>query len=279
MGKIDLHVHTTASDGSLTPTQAVCEAARNGVYLLGIADHDCTDGVREAEQAGRSNGITVIPAVELSVGSGPREIHVLGYYLEVEQAELQDALALLRDARDTRNDRIVQRLRELGAPIDLERVKEIGGDGSVGRPHIAYALVEAGHVSSIGEAFGRFLARGKPGYVGRDRLSPAEASEVIIAAGGLPVLAHPAKIGPRAAIEEILDQGMRGVEVYHSDHNDVNSQMLLALAKERGLVVTGGTDSHGPLADRPLVIGNLDIPDWVGEQFLQHAPKAWSEAR
>lgn len=279
MGKIDLHVHTTASDGSLTPSQVVREAANSGVYLLGIADHDCTDGVREAEQAGRSSGIAVIPAVELSVGSGPREIHVLGYWIDVEQAELQAALARLRSARDTRNDRIVQRLRELGAPIDLERVKEIGGDGSVGRPHIAYALVEAGHVSSIGEAFGRFLARGKPGYVGRDRLSPAEASEVIIAAGGLPVLAHPAKIGPRAAIEEILDQGMRGVEVYHSDHNDVNSQMLLALAKERGLVVTGGTDSHGPLADRPLAIGNLDIPDWVGEQFLQHAPKAWSEAR
>ncbi len=279
MGKIDLHVHTTASDGSLTPTEVVREAANNGVHLLGIADHDCTDGVKEAEQAGRELGLAVVPAVELSVGSGPREIHVLGYYLEVEQSELQACLSRLRTARDTRNDRIIQRLRELGAPISLARVKEIAGDGSVGRPHIAQALVEAGHVSSISEAFSRFIARGRSAYVGRDRLSPAEASEVILAAGGLPVLAHPAKIGGRTAIAEILDQGMKGIEVYHTDHDDRDAEMLLALAKERDLLVTGGSDSHGPHSDRPLTIGNVDIPAWVGEEFLKHAPTSWNARR
>lgn len=276
---MDLHVHTTASDGTLSPSAAVAEAVRQGVSLLAISDHDTTAGIREAEEAAGERGITLVPGVELSVGSGEREIHVLGYFVDPEHEELGAALSRVRDARNTRNERILARLAELGAAVDPERVREIAGGESVGRPHIARALVEAGHVSSQGEAFGRYLARGKPGYVGRDRLSPEEAVEVIRAAGGIPVLAHPAKIGPRQVIEPILDAGMEGVEAYHSDHAPKDVEMLLAIAEERGLLVTGGTDSHGPHSEKPVAIGSVEIPDWVGEQVLERAPQHWRQGR
>ena len=274
--RLDLHVHTTASDGTLSPSAAVRSAQANGVAILGIADHDTTEGLREAQEAANGTGLVLVPGVELSVGQGARETHVLGYFVDPDEPELQVVLETLRGARDGRNEGIVQRLKELGAPISLDRVKQISGGGSVGRPHIAKALVEAGHVSSEGEAFGRYLARGKPGYVGRERLSPAEAAVAIRKSGGIPVLAHPAKLGARRVIEGILDQGMGGIEVYHSDHTDADAEMLLALARERDLVVTGGSDSHGPHSDRPIEIGSLDIPEWVGEELLTHAPKTWS---
>ena len=276
---IDLHVHSTASDGILSPSSVVAEAAAHDVWLLSITDHDTTDGIREARTAAAQAALTLVPGVELSVGAEEHEIHVLGYFIDLDNRPLQDILRTLRGARDLRNERIVARLRELGAPIDLERVKEIAGEGSVGRPHIAKALVEAGHCASTGEAFGRYLARGKPGYVGRERLSPAEAAQAIRQAGGIPVLAHPGKLGHRRRIEEIVDMGMAGVEAYHSDHVEMDVELILDIAKARNLLVTGGTDSHGPHPDRPVEIGSLDIPEWVGEQFLSRAPQGWAQSR
>jgi len=276
---IDLHVHSTASDGILSPADVVAQAAAHGVWLLAIADHDTTDGIREARAAAAAAEITLIPGVELSVGAEEHEIHVLGYFIDLDHQPFQAVLRTLRGARDLRNERIVARLRELGAPIDLERVKEIAGAGSVGRPHLAQALIEAGHCASMGEAFGRYLARGKPGYVGRERLGPAEAAQAIRQAGGIPVLAHPGKLGQRRRIEAIVDTGMEGVEAFHSDHVEKDVELILDIAKARNLLVTGGTDSHGPHPERPIEIGSLDIPDWVGEQFLSRAPLGWAESR
>lgn len=276
---IDLHVHSAASDGVLSPADVVAAAAARDVWLLSIADHDTTDGVPEALAAAAKAGITLVPGVELSVGEEQHEIHVLGYFIDLENQPLQSALRTLRGARDVRNERIVARLKELGAPIDMARVREIAGDGSVGRPHIARALVEAGHCSSIGEVFGRYLARGKPGYVGRERLDPGEAAQVIRQAGGIPVLAHPGKIGARRTIEEIVDMGMEGLEAFHTDHVATDVELILDIAKSRDLIVTGGSDSHGPHPERPVEIGGLDIPEWVGEQFLSHAPQGWSQSR
>ena len=278
-GRVDLHIHTTASDGTLSPTAAVRAALANGVSLLGVADHDTTEGIREAEWEAKDTGLVLVPGVELSVGQEAKEIHVLGYFVDPDERSLQAALETLRGARDLRNERILARLKEIGVPVSRERVHEISGGGTLGRPHIAKALVEAGHVSSESEAFRRFLARGKPGYVGRERLSPAEAADAIRQAGGIPVLAHPAKLGSKRAIEDLLDQGMDGVEVYHSDHTEVEAEMLLEIAARRGLLVTGGSDSHGPHSDRPIEIGSLDIPEWVGEQVLARAPRHWMEAR
>ncbi len=277
-GGIDLHVHSSASDGALSPTEVVKESVAQGVWLLGVADHDTTDGIQEGLEAAREAGVTLIPGVELSVGAEAHEIHVLGYFVDTSDEALQAILHRLRGARDLRNERIVKRLCELGAPIGLERVREIAGDGSVGRPHIAKALVEAGHVTSEGEAFGRFLARGKPGYVGRERLSPADAAEAIRAAGGIPVLAHPGKLGSRGKIEALIEMGMEGVEAFHSDHDDAHVRLLLSIAEERGLLVTGGTDSHGPHSDRPIAIGSVEVPEWVGQQLLEKAPSGWAAA-
>ena len=272
---IDLHVHSTASDGILSPARVVAEAAARDVWLLSIADHDTTDGIREARTAAAEAGLILVPGVELSVGAEQHEIHVLGYFIDLDNQPLQDILRTLRGARDLRNERIVARLRELGAPIDLARVREIAGDGSVGRPHIAKALVEARHCASMGEAFGRYLARGKPGYVGRERLGPAEAAQAIRQAGGTPVLAHPGKLGHRRRIEEIVDMGMEGVEAFHSDHVEKDVELILDIAKSRNLLVTAGSDSHGPQSERPIEIGSLAVPEWVGEKFLAGAPDGW----
>jgi predicted metal-dependent phosphoesterase TrpH len=277
--KIDLHVHTTVSDGTLSPSEVVKEAAARGVSILGIADHDITDGLPEAQQAAEGTGITLVPGVELSVGAGKREIHVLGYFVDHRQRELQEKLAWVRAARDRRNARIVERLAELGASVDARRVQEIAGSGSVGRPHIAAALVEVGHVSSQLEAFHRYLARGKAAYVSRERMEPKEACEVVRGSGGLPVLAHPAKSGSLSQMEELVGAGMEGIEVYHCDHKPDDVKALLSFARERSLLVTGGSDSHGPHSDRPVPIGGVEVPEWVGEELLAWAPEWWREER
>lgn len=278
-GGIDLHVHSNASDGTLSPRQIVKEALARGVTLLGITDHDTVLGLPEGETAARESGITMVPAVELSVEMGAREIHVLGYFVEAENAELREVLSGIRERRNTRNDRILEQLKRLGAPVDPERLREIAGEGSVGRPHIALALFEAGHVASPLDAFGRFLADGRPAFVPRALLKLEEACEIIRKAGGLPVLAHPAKLRPRRVWEEIVAVGIDGVEVYHSDHSAHQEAALLAFARERSLFVTGGTDTHGWDSSRPLAIGSVTIPQWVGEELLARAPEWWTSKR
>jgi len=278
-GLIDLHVHTTASDGTASPAETVRTAAERGVTLLAICDHDTTVGIAEAQAAAKEAGITLVPGVELSGDSESNDIHVLGYFINVESDELQAALLELRESRNARNMRILAKLTELGAPVSEERVREIAGYGSVGRPHIATALVEAGHVATGMEAFHRYLARGKPAFSPRKQLEPGHARDVIHAAGGLAALAHPVKVGSNAAVESALDAGLDAIEVYHSDHTAHQVETLLALARSRNLLVVGGTDSHGPHSDRPLAIGSVTIPEWVGEEVLKRAPGWWREGR
>ncbi len=277
--RIDLHIHSTVSDGTLTPREVVETAAAEGVRLLAIADHDTTDGLPEAAEAARAAGLDFVPAVELSVGTYSYEVHMLGYFIRYDHPEAQATLSWLRRARDERNEGIVRRLQELGAGIDMARVQEIAGGGSVGRPHIAAALVEAGRVKSVKEAFQRYLGRGKAAYVPRERLSPEKACEMIRAAGGLPVLAHPAKLPHNGALEALLAFDIAGLEAYHCDHSARDSAELVALARERGLLVTGGSDSHGPRSDRPIPIGGVHVPDWVGEELLARAPDWWAKSR
>ena len=278
-GLIDLHVHTTASDGTASPAETVRTAAERGVTLLAICDHDTTVGIAEAQAAAKEAGITLVPGVELSGDSESNDIHVLGYFINVESDELQAALLELRESRNARNMRILAKLTELGAPVSEERVREIAGYGSVGRPHIATALVEAGHVATGMEAFHRYLARGKPAFSPRKQLEPGHACDVIHAAGGLAALAHPVKVGSNVAVESALDAGLDAIEVYHSDHTAHQVETLLALARSRNLLVVGGTDSHGPHSDRPLAIGSVTIPEWVGEEVLKRAPGWWREGR
>lgn len=277
-GGTDLHVHTTASDGTLSPADTVREAAERGVSLLAITDHDTTDGLAEAQAAAVQIGVALIPGVELSVDLAAYDVHLLGYFIHHDDPDLQEVLRELRAGRNLRNERILERLRSLGAPVEPERVREIAGPGSVGRPHVAAALVEAGHVASRTEAFTRYLARGKPAFVPRMQLTPAEGCAVIRRAGGLAVLAHPAKIGSRTVLDELISAGVDGIEVYHSDHSAADVESLLARAKTGNLLVTGGSDSHGPRSDRPLAVGSLTFPTVAVEQLLARAPEWWKQA-
>ena len=260
---IDLHVHTTASDGTLTPEQAVAAAAESGVQVLGITDHDALHGIPAALAAGQRLGVTVVPGVEINTDYGETEAHILGYFVDHTSPGLNAALEDIRRRRLERARNIIARLSALGLGVDEQRVAEIAGDGSVGRPHVARALVEAGYVKTAGEAFARYLGRGRPAYVPRYRLTPQAAAQAIRAAGGLTVLAHPAKVGDDLLVQALIDQGLDGLEAFHCDHSAAQARHYVQLARQRGLLVTGGTDSHGPHSDRPVAIGAVRVPRWV----------------
>ncbi len=194
MNQVDLHIHTTASDGALTPTQIVTRAARLALKVVAISDHDSTDGVAEALAAGQRHGLEVIPGVEINTDVPGGEVHVLGYFVDYADATLQAALARLRDGRIGRAQRMAEKLTALGAAVDFHRILQIAGEAAVGRPHVAQALVEAGHVATISEAFDRFIGRHSPAYADRMKFTPAEACTLIRQAAGVPVLAHPVRL-------------------------------------------------------------------------------------
>jgi predicted metal-dependent phosphoesterase TrpH len=239
----------------LTPAELVARAARVGLKVLAITDHDTVDGVAAAQAAGAQVGLEVISGVEINCDVPGAEVHTLGYYVNIEHEPFTAALARLRDGRVGRAKRMAEVLTEMGAPVDFRRILEIAGEGAVGRPHVARALLEAGHVSSYGEAFTRYIGRDGPAYVERMKFSPAEACALIRQAGGAPVLAHPVFYDRYGAIRSALDldvvlpelvgAGLMGIEVYYSGYDAITVECLLATARRYSLVVTGGTDFHG----------------------------------
>lgn len=252
MSRADLHVHTTASDGTLTPAQVVDVAAARNLAAVGIADHDTVSGLpaalERAAERRRAGELApeVVPAVEINTDYGPREIHVLGYLVDWESEALAATLSRLREGRLARVERMLGKLESLGFPLDLGRVISLREEGSVGRPHVARAMVEAGYVKTIRDAFDKYLTRGKPAYVERMRFTPLEAVQALSRAEGVPVLAHPGDDATPALIRELCDGGLEGLEVYHPEHDLRQEQLYAAMASEYGLVATGGSDSHGP---------------------------------
>ena len=217
-GAVDLHAHTTASDGTLSPRELVRTAARHGVRVLAVTDHDSTEGLAEAlEEAGRL-GLTVVPGLEINCDVEGAEIHVLGYLGDWGTAWFQDFLRAQRAERVARIHRIAERLTELGLPIDPAEVFALAGDGAPGRPHVAQVMVNRGYVRSVREAFDRYLRAGGPANVPRRRLAPAEAVALIRRAGGVPVLAHPGLAGRDAMIPDLVRAGLMGIEVYYAEH-------------------------------------------------------------
>jgi len=236
------------------------EAARAGLSALGIADHDTVAGVPEAIAAGEKTGVEIIPSVEINTEYERHEVHLLAYFTVAEDRDFCLLLEALRQSRHDRLDLMVSRLAALGMQIDASRVREIAGDAAPGRPHVAQALMEKRYVSDIREAFDRYLSIGKPGYVERYKLSPAEAVKAVLAAGGVPVLAHPALTGRPELVGELAQSGLMGVEVFHPDQGfDVQVQ-LLREASALGLLVTGGSDSHGPRMLHAGSIGEVRVP-------------------
>lgn len=268
MSRVDLHLHTTHSDGSCTPSELVRLAHQAGVTALAVTDHDIMTGVAQATAEGEHYGIEVIPGVEISSMIGQSELHILGYFLDWRDPILNERFTTLRESRHRRNPQIVERLQALGIDITYDEVRALAGSDSVGRPHIARALMDKHVVSSAKEAFDRFLANGKPAYVARDLPNPAEAIQWIKAAGGLAVLAHPSwvRLADRSLIElvrELKVAGLDGLEVYYSTHASRQTREYLSLAQHLGLLVTGGSDFHGltkPDIDVGIGKGTLHVP-------------------
>lgn len=257
--RADLHVHTTASDGTLSPDQAVRRAAEVGLSAIGIADHDTTSGIPSALIAGLAVGITVVPAVEINTDFGQREVHILGYYVDTESPYLNEQLLHLQNGRRERGLEIVRKLNEMGVSISVDRISEIADGTAVGRPHIARAIVEAGFAKGMGAAFGKYLVRGTPAYVPRIKLAPEKAVEIILRAGGVPVLAHPGINKQDEIIPMLVDAGLKGLEVYHTEHSRAQTRRYKRLAARYGLIPTGGSDSHGPENVKTVEIGSVTV--------------------
>lgn len=272
-GKVDLHLHTLVSDGRLSPAELIRKAHANGVSHLAVTDHDATEGVADAHAEGERLGVEVIPGIELSADVPGSEVHMLGYFLDVQQPALQEMLGRFRGGRVDRASGMVQKLAALGAPISWQRVQEIAGEGSVGRPHVAQALLEAGHVASIKEAFDRYIGRNGPAYVERFKLEPVDAVRLIHSAGGVASLAHPRETpGTLELLPGLVEAGLDGIEVYYSnDYGPGSIDELLDLARKYRLVPTGGSDYHGfPLGGSATVTnepGSVDIPPQVVDEL------------
>ena len=269
MSRIDLHLHTTHSDGSQTPTEVVRLAHEAGVSALAITDHDITTGLPEAIAAGQELGIEIIPGIEISSRHGESELHVLGYFLKWEDAKLNERLVTLRESRHRRNPKIIELLQAAGIDITYDEVRAVAGSDSVGRPHIARVLMNKKVVTTAKEAFDRFLAEGKAAYVPRDLPAPVDAIRWIKDAGGLAVLAHPTWVKTTEGTltdlaRQLKEQGLDGVEVHYSTHTPRQTRTYLSLAKQLGLLVTGGSDFHGmtkPDIEVGIGKGSLHVPD------------------
>jgi len=261
-GVVDLHTHSTYSDGLLSPAHLVEEAVARGLRFLALTDHDTVAGIPEARAAGERLGVEIIPGVELStsLGSGG-EIHLLGYFIDIDDATLLATLAGYASARAERMERMIERLRRIGSPVDPARVTAIAGHGTVGRPHLGRALVEAGYARDLWDAFDRYLGGGKPAYVPRPRVDPGDAIALVRAAGGVPILAHPFGTG---GVESVLDRlvpaGLLGMEVDYGEYSPQDRETLRRIASRRGLIATGGSDYHGPDARAARELGSAPVP-------------------
>lgn len=242
---IDLHLHSSYSDGALAPAELVALAREAGVAALALTDHDCIRGVPEAREACRQSGVTFIPGIELGVGLGADDIHILGYGIDAKSRTLQGVLDRLAGERLDRMERMLAALRGLGVPVTLDEVHAEAGGGVVGRLHLASALVRLGHASSHAEAFQRWIGSGRPAYVPRRMLSLRDAIDVIQENGGVAVMGHPGLTRRDELIEYLVRLGIRGLEVYHPRHDFVDVARYLKMCAKFDLFATGGSDFHG----------------------------------
>ena len=259
----DLHIHTRASDGGMLAEEAVRQAREVGLAAVGIADHDSVDGIGAALEAGEKYEVEVIPSIELSAYLYNSELHILGYFINWRDERFRGMLQMFREVRLNRAKQMVERLRGLGLGISYEDVLVEAGKGAVGRPHVARALTNHGYVESINGAFEQYIGTGGPAYVDKYRLPSAEAIQEIRRIGGVPVLAHPLYGFREEMLPELLKQGLRGIEVYHSKHDISATRRFEDLARRHKLLVTGGSDSHG----FDVQIGTVRIPYQLVEKL------------
>jgi predicted metal-dependent phosphoesterase TrpH len=260
MSGIDLHTHSDESDGTFTPSEVVRRAAELGLDVVALTDHDTTAGLEEAGEAAREVGVELVPGVEFSAEYQATSIHVLCYWMDASNEDLQTELQRLRDDRFRRGEMMIEKLQALGFDISFERVVEIAGGGNIVRPHVAQAMVDAGIVADEAEAFDRYIADGGPAHVPKHALDPLDAVDLIGRAGGVCVLAHPGMWGDQTSVPDDLiaamaERGMVGLEVDHTDHTREQRAVYRAMAERLGLVATGGSDCHGTRYD-PIRLGS-----------------------
>ncbi len=266
MGYVDLHLHTTASDGVLSPSEIVRYAKAKGLQAIAITDHDTVEGCEEALSEGEKIGFEVIPGIEISAEHSPGSMHILGYFLNIHHPLLTERLKYLQKARAERNPKITEKLNQLGIDITLEEVLKASGGGQVGRPHFANVLLEKKVVRNFQEAFDRFLKKGAPAYVDKFRFTSKEALHFINEAEGVAVLAHPNTLGMNGYSEleklilHLADEGLKGIEVYYPEHSPAEVKQYQSLAERYGLLSTGGTDYHGmEKSELDLGVGRGDM--------------------
>ncbi len=268
---IDLHVHTTASDGSLSPTLIVKEAAKLGITHLGIADHDTVNGIKEALEAGEKYGVTVIPCVELGTDYEGMETHILGYFRPDNFHNIEHYFEWILQKRFHRNEQMIRNLQKAGYLITIKEVMEKANGGTPGRPHIAKILIEKGYCSDINEAFNKILLRHDI-YIKREKTTPESAIKEILKAGGIPVCAHPVYLDEKGLFEKaialFITYGLKGIEVYHCAHKERHEKKYRKAAKKYKLIMTGGSDFHGENKDG-VTLGGVRVPDELAIELLK----------
>jgi len=268
---VDLHLHSTASDGRFSPQELVRKAAQKGLTVIALADHDSVDGVAPALEAARAYpGLEVIPSIEINTDVPQGEVHILGYFIDYTSQELRASLEGLRSSRIERARGMVKKLADLGVHITWERVAQIAGSGSIGRPHIAQAMLERGYISSIKEAFIKYIGRDGPAYVERQKIEPLEAVRLVLRSNGLPVLAHPLTAGdPEQLVAELKEVGLVGLEVYYNGYGAEDRSYLRSLAERYDLITTGGSDYHGLDDTNETMMGAAGVPLEVVEGLIK----------
>jgi predicted metal-dependent phosphoesterase TrpH len=273
---IDLHMHTTASDGTCTPERLVERAWHAGIRTMSVTDHDTMAGVAPACAAAAAYGMVVIPGIEITAVDDGRDVHVLAYFVSDDAAGLQELLGSQRSNRVERAKEIADRLAALGAPIDVAPLLDSAagrGGKALARPQIARALVAAGHASSVGDAFDRYLGEDGPAYVPHCGASPADVVELVSAAGGIVSLAHPGTLRKDHLIPRLVEAGLDAIEAYHSSHDAATEAHYLALARRYGTAVTGGSDFHGDGTRRAEFFGVTNLPAGRFEELLLRAAR------
>lgn len=264
MAFIDLHIHTVASDGLLTPKEVIYWAYKKKLKAVAITDHDTVNGVQEALIAGEQYSIEVIPGIEINTNLNALEVHILGYYINYKDNEFKNWLYEIQNARYHRAEKIINKLNQLGIMITMDEVVNIADKATIGRPHIARALVNSHYVKDKKEAFEKYIGKDKPAFVERYKITPVEAIKAILDNGGIPVLAHPGLINSNSTvtlIKELMDKGLQGIEVVHTKHSKNIQKHFYNIAKQYNLLITGGSDCHGDLHDGEPILGSLDIDE------------------
>ena len=272
---VDLHLHTTASDGTLTPTELVKLLAGNGLKLIAITDHDSLEGISEAKrELANHPDMTLIPGVEISADMDESEVHVLGYHLDENDPGLHEVLVNFRKGREGRGEQMVQKLNEMDIAISWERVVELAQGGAIARPHVARAMLEKGYISELKEAFDKYIGRGGPAYVSREKMSPEESVELIRKFGGIPVLAHPTYTkDPESLVALLVPKGLAGMEVYYKSYNEETVQSLLEISQRHGLLALGGSDYHANHEGDEVEPGLVGPPVENGQRLLEMGPQ------